>query len=477
MTTRVGVVGGGILGLTLGLKLAKLGHEVEIFEAAPELGGLATWHDYGPFSWDRFYHCILPTDRHLIGLIESLDLGEDLRWQQTGTGYYARGRWYSMSKSSDFLRFPLLSLIDKGRIGATIAYATVAADPMKLYRISAEDWLIRWCGRRGYEVFWRPLLKAKFGPFYDQVAAVFIWATLTRLFGARSGAASKEKLGYVHGGYRAILARIEAKLGEAGAIVHKRTPITAIRRRSEVSGGGEGGASHLRSCELVYGQSSAGRRTFDHVFFTGPTRAARKVVSPSLLPAVERVERDHPASRVYLGVACLVLAVRRPLTPFYVLNVGDEGLELTGVIEMTNLIDRRAETAGLSLVYVPKYMDSDDPLLQADDRDLESLLMRGMKKIFPDLRPADLAYSRIHRAKFVQPLPLVQHPGENAESRPATFRTTPPFQVLNTSMLRCATLNNDEVVAFVDAFVAGTKGSWTVARGSTPSVTLGDQVA
>src|SRR4029453_2289056 len=113
---------------------------------------------------------------------------------------------------------------------------------------------------------------------------------------------------------------------------------------------------------------------------------------------------------------------------------------------------------------------------QADDRDLESLLMRGMRKIFPDLRPADLAYSRVHRAKFVQPLPLVQHPGENGQRGPATFQRTPPFQVLNTSMLRCATLNNDEVVAFVDQFVARTQGSWTSARGQAPSVTLGDQV-
>src|SRR3954447_23267601 len=166
---RVGIVGGGILGLTLALRLAKLGHHVEIFEAAPELGGLAGSHDYGSFRWDRFYHCILPQDRHLIELIGDLGLGPELRWNQTGTGYYARGRWFPMSKSLDYAKFPLLSWIDKARVGATVVYATMAADPMKLYGVSAEEWLIRWCGRRGYEVFWRPLLRAKFGPFYDQV--------------------------------------------------------------------------------------------------------------------------------------------------------------------------------------------------------------------------------------------------------------------------------------------------------------------
>ncbi len=461
MKLRVGIVGGGILGLTLAYRLARLGHNVELFEASSGLGGLAGWHDYGRFTWDRFYHCILPQDVHLLGLLEDLGLESELVWRQTRTGYYAGGRCYSMSTSADYLKFPLLSWADKARVGATVLYATRAADPMKLYSITAEEWLTRWCGRRGYQVFWRPLLKAKFGSFYDQVAAVFIWATLTRLFGARSGAASKEQLGYVRGGYRTVLARFETKLKEAGVTVHKSAPVTAIRETTSAGGpkaspsntsAGGPKAEPRRGCEVTYDSAGESRQaTFDQVFFTGPTRLARSVVGSSLLPAVERVEREHPASAVYLGVACLVLALPRPLTPFYVLNVGDENLELTGVIEMTNLIDRRVETAGLSLVYVPKYMDSEDPRLAADDDEIQrSLLDRGLLRIFPDLPRGELAYCRVHRTKFVQPLPLVRH----EVPRPGKMvGLTRPFQVLNTSMLTCATLNNDEVVAFVDNFL------------------------
>jgi protoporphyrinogen oxidase len=437
--TRVGIVGGGILGLTLALRLAKLGHHVEVFEAGPELGGLAGSHDYGSFRWDRFYHCILPQDRHLIGLLSDLGLASELRWKETGTGYYARGRWFPMSKSLDYLKFPLLSWIDKARVGATVIYATLAADPMKLYAVSAEQWLIRWCGRRGYEVFWRPLLRAKFGPFYDRVAAVFIWATLTRLFGARSGATSKETLGYVRGGYRAILERFESELSVLGAVARKSSPVRLVRTLG-------------RGCEIHYGRGAIlDRATFDHVFFTGPTRLARSIVDASLLPIVDQAEREHPAAGAYLGVACLVLAMKRRLTPFYVLNVGDETIELTGVIEMTNLIDRDAETAGLSLVYVPQYMDSSDSRLSADDGVIEkSLVDRGLLRMFPDVSRREFVYHRVHRTKFVQPLPLVR---DGAHPRATSMSRTTPLQILNTSMLTCATLNNDEVVAFVDRFV------------------------
>jgi len=45
------------------------GHAVTVLEREKQLGGLATYHDYGPFFWDRFYHCIVPSDTHLIGFL------------------------------------------------------------------------------------------------------------------------------------------------------------------------------------------------------------------------------------------------------------------------------------------------------------------------------------------------------------------------------------------------------------------------
>jgi hypothetical protein len=41
-----------------------------------------------------------------------------------------------------------------------------------------------------------------------------------------------------------------------------------------------------------------------------------------------------------------------------------------------------------------------------------------------------------------------------APAADATPEPRGPFQILNTAMLRCATLNNNEVVALVDRFTA-----------------------
>ncbi len=446
---KVAVVGGGILGLTLGYRLGQTGHDVEILESGPTLGGLAGSQRFGEVTWDRFYHCILPQDQNLLALLAELGLEDSLRWRTTRTGYFSAGSIYDMSSNADFLRFPLLSFWNKARLAASVLYATRLRNPYRLYRQTARDWLIRLCGRRTYRVFWQPLLKAKFGPFHDKVAAVFIWATLTRLFGARSGTANREQLGYVTGGYGTILSRFREVLEGQGCRISLNTPVKKIRTRRGIDGVG-------RSCEVVTtdaGTGPGGERVaaFDQVIFTASTRLARNVVADDLLTHVNRVESSYPTSGDYLGVVCLVLTLKSPLTPYYVLNIGDEGIPLTGVIEMTNLIRAAEETAGRSLVYLPRYVDSEDPLFASTDDDLyATFIERGLKRLFPGFQVSDIVHRSLERARFVQPLPLARETSEVPNGVPDVET---PFQVVNTSMLRCATLNNNEVVGLVDEFL------------------------
>lgn len=440
---RIGVVGAGILGLSLAHKLAKLGHSVTVLEAAPEIGGLTAAHDYGPFVWDRFYHCILPTDSELIGLVDELGLGGDLRWSDTGTGYYANNRFFDMNGNADFLRFPLLGIADKARMGATVLWATRFADPWELYRVTAAEWITRWCGRAGYEGFWRPLLRAKFGPFHDQVAAVFIWATLTRLMGARANVRSQEKMGYCIGGYAKILGRLREVIEQRGGAIHTSCPVTEIRRADD-------GAGVVVQWDAGAAAATKSER-FDQLFFTGPTRLAERVVQGDLRVNVDEVARSFPTGSTFLGVACLVLVLKKPLTRYYVLNIADERVALTGLIEMTNLVDR-SQTQGLSLVYLPQYMAADDPRFDQPEEELAAtMLERGIHELFPAFDDRDIVYGRIHKARWVQPLPLVRASGG---PDPRLFpRIARPLTVLNTSMLTCATLNNNEVVGLVNRFV------------------------
>ena len=65
---RLGIVGGGILGITLGYFLSKQGAQVTIYEASDTLGGLAGPIRMEGYNIDRFYHAVLTSDAHLQDL-------------------------------------------------------------------------------------------------------------------------------------------------------------------------------------------------------------------------------------------------------------------------------------------------------------------------------------------------------------------------------------------------------------------------
>ena len=66
---RVGVIGGGLLGLSLSLRLREAGFAPTILEAGPRPGGLASPASIGEYAWDRFYHVILMSDSHTLALV------------------------------------------------------------------------------------------------------------------------------------------------------------------------------------------------------------------------------------------------------------------------------------------------------------------------------------------------------------------------------------------------------------------------
>ncbi len=78
-------------------------------------------------------------------------------------------------------------------------------DWQRMERIPVEVWLRRWSGRRTFEHFWKPLLRAKLGDSYRTASAAFIWATIQRLYAARRTGLKKEMFGYVPGGYARVL--------------------------------------------------------------------------------------------------------------------------------------------------------------------------------------------------------------------------------------------------------------------------------
>lgn len=424
-----GIVGGGLLGMTLAHRLAQQGAKVTLLEAENQLGGLASSHQLGDMTLDRFYHVILMSDGHLRSLLKELALEQEVNWVETKTGFYTDGKLYSLSNTIEFLRFPPLKLFDKMRLGATILRASQLKDWRCLENTMVENWLKKWSGEHTFKKIWLPLLRAKLGEAYRQTSAAFIWATINRMYAARRSGFKKEMFGYIPGGYTRILQQFAEKLKQEQVTIklnhkiQKVMPLDHDRVRIE-SDHGEGA-------------------TFHKVILTIPSPYINTMV-----PDLSNDEQNRHRAIQYLGVVCLSLLLKRPVSNFYVTNITDTGIPFTGIIEMSALVDRLYFN-GNSLLYLPKYVTLDDPIFLLSDNDIEKKFIQALQKIYPDLDTREIVGRRVSREQYVFALPSLNY----SQCLPPVRASIPGLFIVNSAHIVNGTLNVNETIQLAEKTV------------------------
>jgi protoporphyrinogen oxidase len=383
VTQRVGIVGGGILGMTAAFRLAQAGVAVSLYERAPDLGGLVGSFDFDGTAVDRFYHVVLPSDHRVVGLAEELGLGDRWRYRPTKVGFYGDGRVFSMTSPKEFLTFPLLRPLDRVRLAAFVARCQLTKGHDKLDDMPLLDWLRRTSGKKVVEKLWKPLLDSKFDGRFDDLPATYIWAR-TRRMGSTRDKGGREVMGWLDGGYQTIIDELERRIVALGGEVHAGATVEQIV--------GEGG----RASGIVVG----GRlHSFDHVLCTLAPPVARRLLAPEL---ALQAPADHCR---YLGVICLLLRTTRSISPYYHLNITDRRVPLTTVVETTHVVD--PERVGGHLLYVSKYVDPSHPDQDRPVEELEREYLGHARTIFPDLRDDEIISSVVQRARVTEPVHLV----------------------------------------------------------------------
>ena len=421
---RRGIVGGGMLGLTLAHRFAQHGDDVTVFEAAPFLGGLASAWSLGDVVWDRHYHVSLLSDANLRSLLSELGLEQDMDWVETRTGCYTGGKLYSVSNTLEFLRFPPLALIDKLRLGGTIFYGAKIRNWERLENVPVERWLSRWSGRRTFERFWLPLLRSKLGESYRESSAAFIWATIQRLYAARRTGLKKEMFGYVPGGYARILERFAEVLTDEGVELRLGAAVESI---------------DAENGQVRVSERDGTTDVFDDVVIT-----ANASVAARLVPSLDEQERADLETIRYQGVVCASVLLRRPLSPYYLTYITDEA-PFTAVVEMSAFVDPR-QFGGHSLVYLPKYSGPDEPITRMTDDEVEETFLSGLERMYPDFRRGDVIAFRISRVREVFAIPALGY----SRRVPSRATSVPGVSLVTSAQIVNGTLNVNETVQLAE---------------------------
>lgn len=409
---KIGIVGAGIAGLSAAYDLLAAGHDVTLFEASEYTGGLARGFQDDKWDWplEHFYHHIFESDEAIIGLTRELGIEETLFFPTPRTSLFYNGVVYPFSNPVDWWKFPDMDVFSYVRFGVVGAFLRFTKFWKYLETQSADNWTRRYYGKKIYNLLWKPLLIGKFGPHFDEVNMAWLWARLhVRSF----------KLGYYEGGFQAFIDRLTIAVQERGGVIKLGCAVKQIA--TQLDG---------KLAVVATGENAV----FDKVLHT---------TSPNLLAQLAaQLPVDYLAQLNKLesmGAVVLTLALKESLLTdgTYWLNLPAVSAEKSrnpvpflALVEHTNYIDKK-HYSGDTIIYLGDYVSQHHPYMSLSKEALLAQFLPALKKINPEFDPSWVRDSWLHRAKYAQPVPQINH----ADNIPELQTPIPNLYMANMSQV------------------------------------------
>ncbi|MFA6073344.1 MAG: NAD(P)/FAD-dependent oxidoreductase [Candidatus Woesearchaeota archaeon] len=399
---KIGIIGGGIAGLSAGYYLSKKGHTITIFE--PELGGLARAEGTPPL--EPYYHHFFLSDKDLINLLHELKLENKIFKKQTPMGFYVNKKLYSFNSPIDLLKFKPLNIIDRLKLGIMMIYFQKKKDCKNLDTISVKNWMKKIHGEKIYKTVWKPLLIAKFTKNAENIPASWLWGRINPR--SKSRERLKEYLYYPQGSFNilsnALMKNIEKK---RGIIIKQKVTKIIVKNKNAIK---------LETANNSY--------SFDKYIITIPNPVFSKLVK---LPTQYRKNLENIE---YQEVICMTLYLKNNLTKFYWININDKKIPFSGLIEHTNFIDKKYYK-NKNIIYLFNYVHHEHSYLKKSDEEILKLYISGLKHMFPGFKESSILHYKVNRAKYATPIYDMNY----LKKKPAFITPIKNIFLLNTSQI------------------------------------------
>ncbi len=403
---RIGIIGGGIAGLSAAHELLKEGHEVELYERAPYLGGQVVTLPIADTRIEFAYHHLFTSDIVIQDLMAELGVLDALEWYPSKVGWFKGGKIYPFISPIDLLRFRPLKPWNRLRLGLAVLFLQKYDNWRKLERTTAAAWMRRWAGADAYEQVWKPLLRGKFGTRYEEISMAWLWGKIHLRTTSRKSL-NKEVLGYPRGSFSIIVDALEQSIREKGGVIHTGASVERIVTEPE------DGSAAPRATGI---RTDLGDIDFDRVIATIPSNRFLAIAPPM----GEEYERKLRAGS-YQGAICMLLTMKHQLSETYWMNIGEEDFPFVALVEQTNFLPREWY-GGKHVLYVSNYLSTQDPYWRKSDEELMEAYEPYLRRINPDFSRDWIETCRVFREAAAQPVvppmysplvPELQTPVEN----------------------------------------------------------------
>ena len=384
---KIGIIGAGAAGLAAALDLSGKNHKVVVYESAPFIGGQASTIPVGGSPLERGYHHLFTNDAAILDLMTDLGIHDKMKWYPSRVGTYTSGKVYKTTTALDLLRFGAIPFFDRIKLGLFALKVGRIKDWRDLEDQTADYWLSERLGGAAYEKVWAPLLKGKFGRFYDQIGMPWFWSKIQTRLASRQGIRGREVLGYPDGSFDMVFDRLKSVIESQGGEIYISTPVTKVEVVDGVA-------------KALIAKPDAGdeiREEFDCILSTVPSFSFPDLVD---LPDdyKKRLTDVH-----YLAAVVVVLELTRPLTSYYWMNIADPEIPFLGLIEHTNMLPKEWY-GGSNVLYITNYLDRNDPVYNLSKDELLDLYLPHMNKINPEFDRSWIKAVHYNSVSAAQPI-------------------------------------------------------------------------
>lgn len=383
---KIAIIGAGPAGLAAAYDLTKAGHQATVYEAAPEVGGLASGFKAPGWDWslEKFYHHWFQSDSAILGLINELGWSERVLFPRPFTVIHHKGQFHPFD--SIFTNMPLFLLRhfpiwDVVRFGLAGAYLRFSPYWQPLEKVTADAWTRRWFGKNVYEIFFRPMLVSKFGEAnLPVVNMAWLWARMH---------SRTTRLGTFVGGFQKFLDDLAEAVKKQGAEIRLNGAVTEVKTM-------DGG-------RWTVGTAS-GRETFDAVISTSSPALMAKIAPD--LPDSYSVQLRALKS---MGAVVMVITLKHQLTQYYWHNLPKEaGFPFLALVEHTNYIGRE-HYGGDHIVYCGDYVDPDHEYFNLSKEALLEKFLPALQRFNPNFDRSWVKDTWLWKTAYAQPVPPLNH--------------------------------------------------------------------
>jgi protoporphyrinogen oxidase len=429
---RVAVLGAGQAGLTAAHRLAKLGHDTDVYERWPGLGGQAATIDTGDgVLIERYYHHLFTSDKDMADLCA--EIGCELETWPSSVSIFRNGKLHPFTTPMDLLRFKPMSPIARLRMGLGALWLQQRAHSVEPYEpITIREWVERVMGKQAWEHVWGPLLYGKFRDQADDISMSWLWAKLRNRRQVTGEEAKGELLVYPKGSFESLFARLRDLIEEYGGRVMIDRPAARLARDADgkflVTAAK--GDSFRRGLDPRQFEPHGEPERYDAVVAALPSDIFEELLDPDLAAEIGDGYLERTRGIEYFAALCLLCEMDRQFHPFYWTNVADTDLGFIGLIEQTNLVPlERYE--GRHFLYVANYLPRDHELLTKSMDELIDFYEPGLRKVNPQFDRDWIKQSWMFREPAGQPVVL-----PNYRDRMPPYETgVPGLMLANTTQV------------------------------------------